>query len=289
MYDVIIVGKGPAGISASLYTSRAGLKTLVIGKTSSLKKSHMIDNYYGFQSGITGEDLLRSGEDQTARFGTIVLEDEVIAIEYDFEGVFTVRTKSGGEYDSNAVLLATGSGKVRIPIKNIEKFEGKGIHYCTTCDGYFYRGKKVAILGYNEYALNELEEMKQYTGDISVLTNGNNQEADFKDVLVVNKKIVSFEGGDYLDEVVYDDNSREKFDGIFVAYGTASSVDFARKMGIIINDNMIEVDVDQKTNLEGLYAAGDCTSRIKQVSVSVGQGAVAGLKISEYIRNLRRN
>lgn len=287
MYDVIIIGKGPAGISASLYTSRAGLKTLMLGKTSSLSKSHLVDNYYGFESGIQGNELLNRGERQTARFGTDIIDDEVIALLYDFEGKFTVRTKDNS-YDSKAVLLATGSEKTRIPIKNIDRFEGKGIHYCTVCDGYFYKNKKVAILGYNEYALNEIEEMKQFTGDITLLTNGNNITSDFGDILINKNKIIALEGSEFLEKILYHDGTEENFDAIFVAYGTASSVDFARKLGITIKDNIIEVDEGQKTNLEGLYAAGDCSSKIKQVAVSVGQGAVAGLKISEYIRNLGR-
>lgn len=287
MYDVIIIGKGPAGISASLYTSRANLNTLIIGNSSSLSKSHAVDNYYGFEDGIGGEQLLRQGEKQTIRFGTHILEEEVIALEYDFEGYYIVKTRNN-RYTAKAVLLATGSEKKRIPIKNIDRFDGKGIHYCTTCDGYFYRGKKVALLGYNEYALHELEEMKQFTGDITVLTNGKSPEVDLKDVNVNTSKIVSLEGGEYLEKVIYDDGTEEKFDGIFVAYGTASSVDFARKLGVLIKDNIVEVDENQKTNLEGLYAAGDCSSQIKQVAVAVGQGAVAGLKISEYMRNIGR-
>lgn len=288
MYDVIIIGRGPAGISASLYTSRANLKTLIIGDTSVLSKSHKIDNYYGFENGISGIDLLMQGEKQTLRFGTEIIKDQVIALEYDFAGTFTVKTKDAN-YNSKAVLLATGSEKKKLLIKNIDKFEGKGVHYCTTCDGYFYRGKKVAILGYNEYALNELDEMKQFTQNIVLLTNGNKAEADFSGVEINSKKISSFEGEEYLQRVVFEDGTDESFDGIFVAYGTASSVDFARKLGILIKDDgTIEVDKDQKTNLEGLYAAGDCTSSIKQVAIAVGQGAVAGLKISEYIRNIRR-
>lgn len=287
MYDVVIIGKGPAGISASLYTSRAGLNTLIIGKESVLSKSHKIDNYYGFEEGISGKLLLETGEKQAKRFNAKILEDEVIALKYDFQGKFTTITKNDS-FDSKVVLLATGSEKKKIPIKNIEKFEGRGIHYCTTCDGYFYRDKKVAILGYNEFARHELNEMKQFTQYITVLSNGIEPAVDFGKVPVNTKKVSSVEGDSYLKKVVYDDGTEEGFDGIFAAYGTASSVDFARKLGILIKDGIIEVDQDQKTNLEGLYAAGDCACRIKQVAVAVGQGAVAGLKISEFIRNLRR-
>jgi len=283
MYDVIIIGKGPAGISASLYTSRANLKTMVIGKSSSLSKSHSIENYYGFENGMSGKDLLIQGEKQTVKFGTHILEDEVIAFEYDFEGVYRVKTKNSS-YESKTVLLATGSEKKKIPIRGMDKFEGKGVHYCTTCDGYFYRGKKVGILGFNEYALNELKEMKQFTKEITLLTNENEHAQGFEGISINKSRIAALDGSEYLEKLVYEDGTEENFDGIFVAYGTASSVDFARKLGVLIKDGIVEVDQEQKTNLEGLYAAGDCSSKIKQVAVAVGQGAVAGLKICEFLR-----
>ena len=287
MYDVIIIGKGPAGISASLYTARAGLKTLVIGGYSDLSKGHSIDNYYGFDSGISGEELIIRGEKQVKRFGTSIINDIVIALEYEDNGFYKVKTKNS-VYDAKAVLLATGSNKKKIKINNIQKFEGKGVHYCTTCDGYFYRDKKVALLGYNDYALNELEDMKQFTPYVSILTNGMEPVVDFGEIEIITKKIKSLEGDEYLDKVVYEDGQYDEFDGIFVAYGTASSADFARKLGVIINGNIIGVDEDQKTNIQGLFAAGDCSSSIKQVATAVGQGCVAGMKIIEYVRNLGR-
>lgn len=286
-YDVIIIGKGPAGISAALYTSRANIRTLIVGKESVLSKSHMVDNYYGFDKGISGPELLSQGEAQALRFGAQIIEDEVIALEYDFEGTFTVKTKEAS-YTSKAVLLSSGSDKKRIKIENLQKYEGRGVHYCTTCDGYFYQGKKVAILGYNEYAQNELNEMMHFTDNITVLTNGRDPVSDFSSIPVNSRKIVSLDGSEFIQGVVYEDGTKEDFDGIFIAYGTASSVDFARKLGILMKDNIIEVDDAQKTNMEGLFAAGDCSSKIKQVSVAVGQGAVAGIKIAEYIRHIKK-
>ncbi len=287
MYDVIIIGSGPAGISASLYTARANLKTLVIGLESSLAKSRLVDNYYGFKDGISGYELLQNGWRQAEKFKAQIIEDEVIALEYDFKGVYTVKTKDSS-YNSRSVLLSAGSEGKKAPIKDIEKFEGKGVHYCTTCDGYFYRGKKVGILGYSEYALNELNEMKHFTDNITLLTDHNELTIDPQDTRVETKKIYRFEGGEYLDDVVFEDGTTEKYDGIFVAFGKASSIDFARKLGIVLKDGIIETDKNQRTNIEGLYAAGDCSSNIKQIAVAVGQGAVAGLNICEYIRKSRR-
>lgn len=288
MIDVLIIGKGPAGVSASLYTSRAGLSTVIIGKTATLKRSLLIENYYGFKDGISGEKLLADGEAQAIRFGARIVEDEVLSVEYEFGGeYFTAKTKSDS-FDATAVLLATGSEVKSIRIRNLDRFIGKGIHYCVTCDGYFYRGKKVGVLGYTEYALHEVSEMRSFTSDITLLTNGRAAAGAPEGLKVNGKKIVSVAGDEYLKSVEYDDGTSEGFDGIFVAYGTASSVDFARKLGISLNGDMIEVDGSMGTNLKGLYAAGDCCSSVKQIAIAVGQGAAAGLSISEYIRKTRR-
>lgn len=294
MYDVIIIGKGPSGISASLYTSRGKLETLVIGGISKLAKSNKIDNYYGFPNGITGEELLRLGEEQAKQFGVNIVDDIIFSIEYN-NNIFSVLTKDN-KYESKSLLIATGQALNKVQIENIEKFEGKGIHYCVTCDGFFYNGKKVGILGYTDYGVHEAIELLNYSNDVTMYSNGKEMELSETSRDIINdrgikinsKKIVRFEGEDTLNSIIYEDESKEQVGGIFIAYGSASSADFARKIGILMNRNSIIVDKDQKTIVPGLFAAGDCTESLKQISVAVGQGAVAGQKIVEYIRELGR-
>ena len=290
MYDVIIIGKGPAGIQAGLYTARAKLKTLILGKDSVLLKSKKVDNYCCTES-QSGDELLNKGVQQVKSFGAEVKEELVVGITKN--NYFEVTTERD-LYQSKAIIIASGQPAKRIPIDNIQRFEGMGVHYCSTCDGFFYDSAKVGILGYTDYAIQELREMQEYTKDLILLTNG--KELDLSDrsrafleksgVPIITKKISSFEGVQALEHIKFEDGSMEDIQGVFFAYGTASSLDFARKLGIMINSNVISTDKDQRTNIPGLFAAGDCTGGFKQISTAVGQGALAGKSAIEYIINL---
>ena len=179
MYDVIIVGAGPAGISASLYTVRRNLKTLIIYKEkSALEKSTRIENYYGFEKGINGKDLYKIGIRQAQNIGANVIEDEVTNIQIEYlkkdgnrEQIFKVQTLNN-EFESKSVILATGNKKSKPNIKNIGKYEGKGISYCAICDGFFYRNKDVAVLGDGDYAISETMDLQNIAKSITILTNG---------------------------------------------------------------------------------------------------------------------
>lgn len=145
MYDVIIIGSGPAGISAALYTQRGGLKTLIISKgSSSLEKAHKIQNYYGLVEEISGKELYKIGIEQAKRIGVEIIEDEVVQISN--EKNFKVTTINA-EYDATNVILATGINRKESTIKGIKEYEGKGISYCAVCDAFFFRGKDVAVIG----------------------------------------------------------------------------------------------------------------------------------------------
>ena len=155
MYDVIIIGSGPAGISAALYTQRGGLKTLIISKgSSSLEKAHKIQNYYGLVEEISGKELYKIGIEQAKRIGVEIIEDEVVQISN--EKNFKVTTINA-EYDATNVILATGINRKESTIKGIKEYEGKGISYCAVCDAFFFRGKDVAVIGDGNYAVHEAE------------------------------------------------------------------------------------------------------------------------------------
>lgn len=291
MYDVIIIGKGPAGLSASLYTSRANLKTLIIGKDDgSLSKAERIENYFGFSGSVSGAHLLKESEKQALRFGVDILEDETVGIEK--ENHYKVIT-SEGQYFSKAVLIATGQAQKKIDIQNLKDLEGRGVSYCTTCDGFFYKNLKVGVLGFKDYAIHEAKELLAFTNDITIFTNGEKlslKEANIDELgkfKVIDKRIKRLDGKDFLEKVVFSDESEQELDGFFIAYESATSTDFARKLGVITEDNAIVVDKNQQTNLAGLFAAGDCTGGFKQIATAVGQGALAGKRIIEYVREIK--
>lgn len=175
MYDVIIVGAGPAGISASLYTVRSNLKTLIIYKEkSSLEKTKIIENYYGFEKGIKGEELYKIGIEQAKNLGAEILNDEVTNIRIEIEEsnqLFKVQTLNS-EFKSRAVILATGNKKNKPNIERIDEFEGRGISYCAICDGFFYKNKDVAVIGEGNYAISEAMDLQNIARSVNILTNG---------------------------------------------------------------------------------------------------------------------
>lgn len=289
-YDVIIIGKGPAGLSAALYTTRGKLNTLIIGKDSSLSKAKTIENYCCSES-MSGEDLIAKGIEQAKGFGATIIDEEVVGIKNN-DGLFTVSTNEDN-YEARSILISTGKEKLRIPIKNINKFEGKGVHYCVACDGFFYSNSKIGIIGYTDYAIHELKELEAITQNITLYTNGNELQINDENLKYLEEKNIninydamdSIEGEQFIEKIVFKNSTQEKVDGLFIAYGSASSVDFARNLGIEIANNNILVDDDQKTNIKGIYAAGDCTGAFPQIATAVGQGAVAGQRIKNFINS----
>lgn len=283
MYDVIIIGAGPAGVSAAVYAKRGGLNVLVIAKdTGTLEKAKKIENYYGFKS-ITGEELYRNGLEQLKHLNIELVKDEVVQLNYTNK--FEVTTVNN-VFESKYVVLATGVSRNVPNIRGIKEFEGKGVSYCAMCDAFFYRNKNVAVLGSGNYAIHEAEILKPVAKSVTLLTN-NEKLVENRDIdLNVNeKKIREVRGYDKVDEVVFDDDTKEKVNGIFVAIGTASTNDLARKIGARVENNNIVVNENLETNVPGLYACGDCTGGILQISKATYEGTKVGLEIINKIKN----
>ena len=285
MYDVIIIGAGPAGISASLYTRRANLKTLVLySDKSGLEKTDKIENYYGFEDGIDGKELYFSGIKQTEKIVTDVKKEEVVNIVNE-DKKFSITT-SKNKYVSKVVILATGNKKNKPQIDGIDRLEGKGISYCAICDGFFYKNKSVAVLGNSKYALSEVNDLINVVKDITVLTNGKDKPEIRDDrIKLETKKIKEIEGKEKVEKIKFEDGSKMNIDGIFIAEGVAGSAEFAKKMGAFIKQNKIIVNENMETNIKGLYACGDCTGGILQISKAVYEGTVAGLQAIKYLKD----
>lgn len=284
MYDVIIIGAGPAGISASLYTKRNNLKTLVIyNDKSSLEKTDKIENYYGFENGIDGKTLYNTGIKQAENLGIEVKNEEVIKIEMETEG-FSVTTIEN-KYNAKVIVLATGNKKNKPNIKGIQEFEGKGVSYCAICDGFFYKNKEVVVIGSGNYAVSETNDLVNITKQITILTNGEKAPEIRADNVKVNEKeIKEVRGNDKVEEIEFKDNTTLKTDGVFIAEGVAGTSEFAKKLGIVTLNNKVVVNEKMETNIPGIYACGDCTGGLLQISKSVHQGTIAGLEAIKYLR-----
>lgn len=284
LYDVIIIGSGPAGISAGLYTKRAGLKTLIISKgVGTLEKAEKIENYYGFLS-QGGIELQKVGENQAENLGIEIKREEVMNISYNEN--FIVETLNF-EYETKIVVIATGNSRKKSNIKGLKEFEGRGVSYCATCDGFFYQGKNVAVLGNREYAIHEAQNLLPIAKKVILLTNGEQLvEKRHEGIEVDENKIREFRGTNSIEQVEFEDNTIKKIDGVFIALGMASSSDLAKKIGIMLDEKEnIKVNNKMETNVKGIYACGDCTGGIFQVAKAVYEGMVAGMSIIQYLKN----
>lgn len=285
MYDVIIIGAGPAGISASLYLKRAKLNVLIISKGyGALEKASKIENYYGLKENVNGKELFEIGINQAKKLDIEIIEDEVTDIL--LEENFTVVTINR-EYKAKKVILATGANRKSAQIKGIREYEGKGVSYCAICDAFFYKNKDVAVLGSGNYAIHEARQLKPIVNSVTILTNGEPmiQNRDGAEFEIEEKPIREFRGSNTIEEVAFENNDTKPISGIFVAIGTASSSDLARKIGAVIQNNNIQVDENMQTTVKGLYACGDCTGGMLQINKAVYEGAKAALYI---IKNFKK-
>ena len=283
MYDIIIIGSGPAGVSAAVYAKRGGANVLVISKdTGTLGKAKKIENYYGFKN-ISGKDLYENGLKQLENLNIEFVKDEVVQLNYTSQ--FEVTTVNN-IFQAKYVVLATGVSRNVPNIKGIKEFEGKGVSYCAICDAFFYRNKDVAVLGSGNYAIHEAEILKPVVKSVTLLTNSEklveNRDIDLN---VNEKKVREVRGFEKVDEIVFEDDTAQNINGIFVTIGTASTNDLARKIGARVENNKIIVNDNLETTVPNLYACGDCTGGILQISKATYEGTKVGLEIVNKLKN----
>lgn len=293
--DILIIGQGPAGLSAAIYTARAGMRTLIVGCAPKVAGDYEIDNYFGFTETITGKDLIERGRAQAAKFGVEMRCDRVLSIHQNGDQKFVAKTEKD-EIEATALILATGVSRVRPGISNLGDYEGKGVSYCVSCDGYFMRGKPVVVVGEANFAANQALELLQYTPQVQVCTQGKEigMSEEFMNRLresgipVLERKVESLAGNGGLEKVVLDNGEEIEAQGLFIAMGQASSNDFAYTLGLLRNGQFIDTDREQRTNVPGVFAAGDCVGRFLQISVAVGEGALAGRAAISHVKETRR-
>ena len=285
MYDVIIIGAGPAGISAGLYVKRANLKVLILYKEQAgLEKADFVENYYGFENGISGRELYTIGIKQANNLGIDIKKEEVTNIQMYKRNQYKVSTEEN-VYEAKIIILATGNKKNTPKIKGIKEFEGKCVSYCAVCDGFFYRNKDISVLGNGKYAISEANELINIAKSITILTDGKEPpEIRADNVKIDTRKIREVRGNKKIEEIDFEDNQTLKTDGIFVALGVAGGSEFAKKLGIITNKDRIVVNENMETNIPGILACGDCTGGLLQISKAVYEGTKAGLQAIKYLR-----
>ena len=282
MSNVIIIGNGPAGVSASLYTARAGVETTIIGSgLGALGKAEKIENYYGFAEPVDAKELVAAGIAQAKRAGVSYIEDEVVGIGFGQKLMVSTKTAS---YEADYVVLSTGASRSTPPIPGLRELEGHG-GYCAVCDAFFYRGKDSSCAGQRRIC--HARGQRAAAGGRQRSRSDQWRRAhrcSAEGAKLDTRKITAFEGDGVVEKVTFEDGESLAISGVFVAVGVAGSTDLAKKLGAATEGNRILVDEKMATNVPGLYAAGDCTGGMLQIAKAVYQGAQAGTSIVAEIR-----
>jgi thioredoxin reductase (NADPH) len=294
-YDTIIIGAGPAALTAAVFTARAKLKTLLIGiaEKSQLHYASSVGNYIGLD-GSSGPELLEKGLEQIRKYGAEVVEQEVVhAMKKGDE--FIIKTADNREFSSRTLIIASGMA-IRLPgIKNDQALLGRGVHSCVACDGYAYKGRKVAVIGNSNHAAEEAIELLAYTKDITVISNGKEfdispelrKECEKGGVKFIKDKAAEFKGEKALEGLVMKDGSVAKYDGVFIALGAVTSLTFAQKLALDTSpEGHLVIDRDGRTAIGGCYAAGGCTGGNQQIAKSAGEGCNAAISAIKKVKGL---
>ncbi|MBR4986157.1 MAG: NAD(P)/FAD-dependent oxidoreductase [Proteobacteria bacterium] len=286
MKNAVIIGAGPAGITAAIYLIRAGIPTTVIYKDmGALGKTQAIDNYYGFPETISGPELFERGLAQARRLGVEIIQDEVVGISW--EDKMTVLTKTA-RYPGDVILFATGAARIAPKIEGLKTLEGRGVSYCAVCDAFFYKNRDVAVIGNGEYALHEAEVLSNTSKTVTIYTLGKAPAFELpprSEIVIDTRKIIRLHGEEALESLELDDGTIVPMDGLFVAVGVAGSADFAKKVGAEVDGARIQIDENCRTTLDGLYAIGDCSGGLLQIAKAVHDGAKAAVHAIKYLQN----
>jgi thioredoxin reductase (NADPH) len=301
IYEVIIVGAGPAGLTAGLYASRHNNRTLILeGKKVGGKalEAHWIENYPGFPEGIIGSDLMDLMERQVIKFGAEIKQETVIGIS-DIGDLKMLSTRSGGFYQAKSLIIATGLSRKSLSVQGENKFKGRGVSYCGICDGPFFRDKIVAIIGSGHEAVHDIEILCEMSAKVYGIPGKKGYSEEYQELkhlrketnvkFIYNSNITEIGGKDFVEYIKLDSGEIIKLDGVFLIlehFPTASILSDAGittdKGGCIVSDR------DQKTSVPGIFAAGDCCCKAFQIVTATGMGATAALSAMKYIKQLGR-
>lgn len=283
-YDLIIIGAGPAGLSAGIYAARYKLKTLIIGQIPGglATTAHSVWNFPSYKD-ISGMELMQKIVEQIKNLNIEIKMENVI----DVENGFNVITKKS-KYSCKKLIIATGSERQKLGVDKEKELTGKGISYCATCDAGFYQDKVAGVVGGGNAALTAALLLSKFAKKVFVFYRKDKfvkaeqmwvdeVEKNNKIEVIFNSNISELIGEDKLTGVKLDDNNFIDLNGLFIEIGSSPSIKLAGKLGVKTNSKSILVDRNQKTNVNGVFAAGDVTDNpLRQIITACSQGAVAG-------------
>jgi len=312
VHELVIVGAGPAALSAAIYTTREDLETLLYEKAvpgGLIAVTDWVDNYPGFPDGLEGLKLAELMRKQAERFGAVIEVGEVMGLKKEDDLILLDTTD--GEVKARTVLIATGSGYKKIGVPGEEEYYARGVHYCATCDGAFYRDKRLVVVGGGNSAVQEAMFLTRFASHIDMLVRSDLKASDVlikeleekhKDKITVHRNTTTdeiigaeSEGMNKVNKVIGTDTKtgqKVEFDtdGVFVFVGLKPNTDFLKGTLELDEIGLVKSDENLNTSISGVFVAGDCRSgATMQIATAVGEGATAALKIREYLEEANRS
>ncbi len=309
MYDVIIIGSGPAGYTAALYTSRAFLKTLLVSgiqQGGQLTTTTEVENFPGFPKGITGPQLMLDMKDQVERFGTTILVSEVSKVSKASNGNTFLVIAGDKEYEARAVIIATGASAQYLGLPSEKKFAGHGVSACATCDGFFFKGKEVVVVGGGDTAMEEANFLTTFATKVTII----HRRGEFRASPIMLERAkknpkITMRTNTIIEEILGDttvtgvrikDTVTGKMEdyptnGVFLAIGYKPNTEFLKDILTLDAKGYVSVhglrspgDYHTATNIPGIFAAGDCVDfQYRQAVVAAGMGCMAALDVQKYV------
>lgn len=294
-YDLIIIGAGPAGLSASIYASRYKLNHLVLGVSpgGQMGEIYEIENYPGFPS-ISGRELIEKFLEHSKKFGAEIRNESVVKIKKNETGLFEVET-SFGIYQAQALIMAMGAVYRKMNIPGEKEYTGKGVSYCATCDAIFFKGKTVSVVGGGNSAVVVALELADFAKKVYLIHRGEKMSAEpawleklnnLKNLEILkDNEVLEIKGKEKVEKIIltkpFNDKVSLSVDGVFIEVGTDPGVELAKKIGVETDEqNYIKVNADMSTNIAGIFGAGDITNgsnKFRQVLSACAEGALAAV------------
>ena len=296
LYNVAIIGRGPAGLQAAIHAGSKKVKVIVFGKprNSGLYKAR-IANFCCSEDIIKGKEMLEAGRKQAESFGAVFLEEDVVQAKSE-NNRFILVTESGESFTSNALIFAMGVARKKLRVKGEKEFVGRGVSYCVDCDATFYKGMDVAVVGNESAAATGALTLLLYAKRVYLvcrklmISDLLHEQLNSSDVRIIQdtwvKEII---GSNEVEGLMLTNGETLKVNGIFVELGARGAMELAANLGVVFDAetfNFIETNKKQETNISGLYAAGDITGQPWQIAKAVGEGCVAGIEAAEYAKKL---
>ncbi len=304
MHDLIVIGAGPAGLTASIYASRYALKHLILSKSlgGTIILAHKVENFPGLPS-LSGGELAQRFLDHVEKLGTKIEPKEVVEISQDKNGIFTLETTDGSSYQAKSIILAIGTKRRELGVPGEKEFVGKGVSYCSSCDAFFYKEKRVVIVGGANAACSGAVHLARFAKKVYLLYRRSALRAEPAWIEELQKKenveilyetnVVEIKGKDKVEKILLDKAYQGKkellIEGVFIEIGGIPATELVKKIGVKCDEQeYVITDNQMATNIKGVYSAGDVNSTNKefqQVVVAVAEGAVAATSVFKFIKS----